>query len=133
MKFSRKTDYGIILLKSLSPTFKSREFVSLSKMVKENNLPPYFMEKLAEILRKKGFIEAKRGLAGGYRLLKNPRQINLQEMVEVFEEQPFMRCLRSSDPEKHCPLVKICPAHKTWVVIHEKTKNIFRGITLAKL
>ena len=133
MKLSRKTDYGIIFLKSLSPTFKSGEFFSTSKVAKENNLPQSFMEKLAETLRKKGFIEAKRGLTGGYRLLKDPRRINLQEMVEVFEEKPFMRCLRSSDPEKHCPLVKICPAHKTWVAVHEKTKNIFRGITLAKL
>ena len=133
MKFSRKTDYGIILLKSLSPTFKSGEFVSLSKVAKANSLPKSFIEKLAETLRKKRFIEAKRGLAGGYRLLKDPARINLQEMVEVFEEQPFMRCLRSSDPEKHCSLVKICPAHKTWVTIHEKTKNIFMGITLAKL
>ena len=33
----------------------------------------------------------------------------------IFEEPPMMRCMRSPNPEKHCPLVPICPTRSKWL------------------
>ncbi len=133
MKLSRKTDYGIILLKFLAPTYKSGEFVAVSEIAEKHLLPAVFLEKLADILRKNKYLEAKRGNKGGYRLIKNPQEINLREMIDVFEEKPMMRCMQSAHPEKYCPLVSVCPARKTWSLVDEKVNKIFKGITLARL
>lgn len=133
MKFSRKTDYGLILLKSLITTYGRNSFLPVSKIAAKWNLPETFLEQLAKSLKNAGYLESKRGADGGYCLIKNPRQINLEELVRVFEEPPMVRCLHFSDPEKHCPLVHICPSHRGWQKIQGKVSNIFKKTTLVDL
>jgi len=133
MKFSRKTDYGIILLKALAPSFVKRDFYSVSRISEIHRLPAAFTEKLAVKLSQVGFLEARRGVQGGYRLVKDPKKITLREIIDVFEEPPMMRCMQSSHPEKLCPLVSVCPAHKTWAEVDKKVNKIFKKITLAGL
>ena len=133
MRLSRKTDYGIILLKSLTPTFKNGEFLSLPKIAKENNLPQVFLGKLAEILRHKGYLGSKRGAEGGYRLLKNPQRITFQEIIDALEESSMMRCLGVGDPQERCHQVNICPTNKDWKEIHSKITKEFKKITLGKI
>ena len=133
MKFSRKTDYGIILMKGLEHTYAQGNFMPTSAIAEKYKISSAFLEKLADILRKGGYLEAKRGFKGGYRLIKNPKKITIEELINVFEEPPMMRCLYSNHPEKHCPLVKTCPARKAWIGINEQVNNIFRKTTLAKI
>ncbi|TSC74440.1 MAG: AsnC family transcriptional regulator [Parcubacteria group bacterium Gr01-1014_33] len=133
MKFSRKTDYGVILMEALKPSFRMKEFVSLASIAEKYHLPLAFLEKIAEKLRKEGFIEAKRGTDGGYRLIRNPKEITLKELIDVFEEPKMMRCMKSPHPEKHCALAKVCPTKKTWNSVEQKVMRIFERITLSEI
>jgi Rrf2 family protein len=133
MRFSRKTDYDIILVQSLQGTFQSGEYISLSRVSREHKLPFAFIEKLAEILRKNGFLEARRGPDGGYRLLKDPRTITLKELIDTFEESRMMRCMKSPHPEKYCPFVEACPTRAGWLRIEKKVNKIFETATLDTL
>lgn len=133
VKFSRKTDYGIILMKGLEATYARKNFVSTSEIAEQYKISPSFLEKLADILRKNNYLEAKRGNKGGYRLIKNPKNITIEELINVFEEPAMMRCLYSKHPKKICPLVSICPTRRAWVGINEQVQRIFRKTTLAKI
>ncbi len=133
MKFSRKTDYGVILLQSLRDTFRSRGYIPLSKIAREQKLPRFFIEKLGEKLRRSGYLEARRGAEGGYRLAKDPRKITLKELIDVFEEPEMMRCMRSPHPEKYCPFVGACPTRAGWLGIEKKVNKIFENVTIASL
>ncbi len=133
MKFSRKTDYGIILMEELRTSFVSKEFVPLATVAKANSLPRVFLGKLAESLRRCGYLEAKRGSGGGYRMARDPQTITLKELIDVFEEPPMLRCMKSPDPKKHCSLADTCPTRKTWNGIDEKVNALFREVTLASL
>ncbi len=130
MKFSRKTDYGIILIQSLRHTFSKKGYIPLSEISRNQKLPLPFLEKLAEMLRKKGYLESKRGPEGGYRLMKDPRRITLQELIDVFEEPEMMRCMKSSHPEKYCPFVELCPSRDSWLEIEKRVKKIFEDVTI---
>lgn len=133
MRFSRKTDYGMILMGALRLSFRDGAFITLTRIARERRLPLAFLEKLAERLRKAGYLEAKRGAEGGYRLIRDPAATTLQELVEVFEESAVMRCMESARPDKQCPLVRICPTRKTWASVQEKIDAVLRGVTLAEM
>ena len=133
MQFSRKTDYGLILLEALKRTYASGEHFSLKAVAQGEHLPFAFLEKLAGMLRKEGILEAMRGARGGYRLVRNPASLTLREVIRIFEEPPVMRCLRSPHPEQYCPLVGACPTRKTWRALHERVNQIFETVTVAQL
>lgn len=133
MRFNRRTDYGVMLAEALRPSFKSGEFVALSHIAKERRLPRAFLEKLADALRRKGYLEARRGAAGGYRLARDPKHITLRELIDVFEEPTMMRCMQSFHPEKQCPLVEVCSTRAAWVRIEERVDRVFRSVTLDTL
>lgn len=133
MKISRKTDYGVILLQALTPSWAKGEFVALARVAKEHRLPLEFSEKLAGTLRRHGYLNAKRGAGGGYRLIRDPKTITLKELIDLFEEPKLMRCMHSPHPEQYCPLVPFCPSRRKWLEIDRAIQSIFEGVTLAEL
>lgn len=130
MQFSRKTDYGLILLEALKPTYRSETYVSLQEVAERERLPYPFLEKIAAALRRSGVLEARKGVAGGYRLARDPKTITLKEVIDLFEEPPMMRCMRSPHPEKYCPLVPTCPTRAKWLEIEKKVNSIFEHVTV---
>lgn len=133
MQFSRKTDYGLILLEALKLTYGSGEYLSLQSIAEREHLPFAFLEKLAGALKREKIIASKRGADGGYRLIREPQSLTLREVIAIFEEPPVMRCLRSPHPEHYCPLVGACPTRKTWRELHERVNQIFETVTVAQL
>lgn len=133
MKFSRRTDYGIILVEALRPSFLSGRFMRLSDVARDNRLPFAFLQKLAEALRRVGYLVAKRGKVGGYRLTRDPKTITLKDLIDIFEEPPMMRCMRSFDPRKHCLLASTCPSRKKWGEVEKKVNKIFEKVIVDSL
>ena len=84
MKFSRRTDYGIILAQALRSTFRDRSHIPISKIAQNQGLPLVFLEKLAERLRQAGYLEARRGSEGGYRLPEKPKKKKPQQLNKYF-------------------------------------------------
>ena len=132
MRLSRKTDYGLILIRSLRSTYASGVYISVADVAEEFGISHTFLEKLAETLRSESYAEAKRGKGGGYRLIKNPKNISLQEIINIFEEPHLMRCL---DPQQKntCPLIGACPMHRHWKGIEKKIQREFAKITIDSL
>lgn len=133
MQFSRKTDYAFILLEALKPTFSSGEFLSLRDVAEGEKLPFSFLEKIAAALKKESVLEGRKGADGGYRLAADPRKITVKRVIDIFEEPPMMRCMRSLNPEKHCALVPFCPTRSKWVEIEKEVNGIFESVTVADL
>ena len=133
MRFSRKIDYGLILMEALRTSFSEGSFIKLSGIATAHQLPLPFLQKLADTLRRKEYLQARRGQGGGYRLLKDPKKITLKEIMDIFEEPAMMRCMQSTHPEKYCPLARTCPTRKTWAQIEEKVNRIFCEVTIDTL
>ena len=131
MQFSRRTDYGFILIKTLAPTYASGAHVSLSLAAERERLPLPFLEKVAAALKRHGILTAKKGVLGGYRLLRDPAHITLGEVIRIFDEPPMMRCLHSPHPEQYCPLVGICPTRRKWREVEQQVNAVFEHVTVA--
>jgi len=81
-------------------------------------IPVDFLRKILKRLEEKGFIKLKRGVGGGIKLLKNPDEITLYDVIVAIEGIVGLnRCVIDKST---CGLVPHCPAHPLWVKLREK-------------
>lgn len=129
MKFSKKTDYAIVLVDALKQSHFLGTYISISDIAKRYRMSRLFLEKVAQELREKKFITSQKGAKGGYRLLKNPNALTLWDVISVFEKTDIKRRMRSLHPDKQCPAAAFCPPQKRWEDIEEKIQKIFQETT----
>ncbi|MEK7085216.1 MAG: Rrf2 family transcriptional regulator [Patescibacteria group bacterium] len=79
----RKFDYGVILIEHLKTA--PGEFIDVRTVAKKHKLPAAFLEKVAQELKRAGWIESRRGFGGGYRLMRDPEQATIAELINFFE------------------------------------------------
>lgn len=84
---AKKFDYGVILIERLK--LAEGGYLDAKSVAKEHNLPKAYMEKVAQELRRAGWLEARRGIGGGYKLIKKDSEIS--ELINFFE-RPYNIC-----------------------------------------
>src|SRR3989344_5441612 len=84
LKIRRETDLGIVFLEALS-LLKAGEYLSLQGWASRRHLPYRFLSKVAGSLKQKGFVKAKEGKDGGYRLAKKSSQVKLGQVIKALE------------------------------------------------
>lgn len=95
-------------------------------------VPPDYLSKIMLALRNAGLVGAARGPGGGYRLLRQPSQIRLLDVVEVFEagaRRP--RCLLGSDRE--CSSATACAAHPAYQAVRDAYAHFLEDTTLLQI
>lgn len=85
MRISKKTHYGIELLVSLARSQEPHR--SLTEIAKEHELPLSFLKHIAAALRRKGILISRGGVAGGYRLARSPKLIQLADIFGALNEE----------------------------------------------
>ncbi|MCH8878418.1 MAG: Rrf2 family transcriptional regulator [Planctomycetes bacterium] len=93
-------------------------------------VPPGYLSKVLQTLRKAGLVESRRGLGGGFILAKPAEEVTLLEVVNAVA--PIKRIDR-------CPLgidshgTNLCPLHKRLDESAELVEQSFASITIAEL
>lgn len=104
MELSRFTDYSLrtLLYAGLHPDrILTVPEVAVAYGISENHLV-----KITHKLGKLGYLETRRGRAGGFRLSREPSSINLGEVVRATESLALVECLGSDGGR--CPIVRAC-------------------------
>ncbi|MBY0587005.1 Rrf2 family transcriptional regulator [bacterium] len=127
---SRKVDYAILALIHL---MKSKEGFSARQVAAQYNLSRPFLANILKELCHHGFIESHRGIHGGYKLVRDPAQVTMDEIISALDG-PFqlMSCARE-DGEGACGLVDVCPVKGPLRVVHERMAAVLVGTTLEDL
>ncbi len=84
MKLSTRSTYGLRALAVLACKYGQGP-VLLRDIVEIQHLPTTYLEQLMVLLRKSGLVTATRGVNGGYRLTRDPREVTLAEVVQILE------------------------------------------------
>lgn len=84
MMFSTKAEYGVRLMVELGRKHEASA-VSLAEIAQEENLPLAYLEHVVARLRRAGLVTSQRGAHGGYRLARDPKEINMAEVVQALE------------------------------------------------
>jgi len=67
------------------------KFMDVKAVAREFNLPPAFLEKVAQELKRVGWVESQKGRGGGYRISKMGETITMADIINFFE-RPYEVC-----------------------------------------
>lgn len=95
-------------------------------------VPAKYLSKILLDLNRAGMVSAVRGQGGGYRLSRDPKDIRLIEVVEIFDRpRAHPRCLLSF--EKECADDTGCSAHDRWKLVRTVYLNFLDSTSLADI
>lgn len=84
MKFTTRSEYALLALIYLTRNY-DKEYIPLSQIAREQNIPPKYLENLITILCHAGYISSLKGQHGGYRLARSPGKITLAQVVRLLD------------------------------------------------
>ena len=86
MKISKRGEYALRALIDFGIAHElGRPLMKIGELVEKERLPVKFLEQILTQLRGAGYIETKRGKAGGYFLAKPPREISLGQVIRLID------------------------------------------------
>ncbi len=80
MKLSLRAEYALRALVALGDSYDG-DVVSMQTVSEQQGISKRFLEQIFNDLRSGGFVESKRGIAGGYRLTRPMQEITLAEVI----------------------------------------------------
>lgn len=131
MRVSTKGRYALRVMLDLA-LHRHEGSVTVKEMAQRQNITPRYMEAIISLLLKAGLVASNRGKMGGYRLVKEPVDYTLLEIIEAAEGSLApVDCL--SLPENDCPIKGNCATLPVWVGLEKLIEDYFRGISLNDL
>jgi Rrf2 family protein len=137
-KVSAKNHAGMLLMSILAKDGKIFKvgspasddvYVSLKIVAKKMSLSQKFLEEIAAALKKAKLIEGKKGPGGGYRLVREPRDISAYEIFTALEG-PITGLNCGSG---FCPVSDKCASKSLWKVLHEDLIKSLKKISLMQI
>lgn len=106
-------------------------FATAEDIARDMQIPKSFLHKILKKLEKARLIQLKRGLSGGIRLLKEPFEITLFDVIVAMEKTVALnRCVVS---DKICGLSSTCPVHPVWFKVREKLIQALKEVNFKEL
>ena len=132
---TQKTRYSMLTLTRLAKEF-GKGTLMINEIAESEKIPKRFLESILLELKKNGYLGSKLGKNGGYFLLKKPEEVNLLEIVRLFEGSiALLRCTSQKYymPCEHCKDEETCSIRGTFKDIRDYTFNKLEKTSLAML
>jgi Rrf2 family protein len=84
MKISTRGRYGTRLLIDLAQ-HANESHVALGAVAERQNISVHYLEQVAVLLRRAGFIRSVKGASGGYALARSPEKIIIGDVLRILE------------------------------------------------
>ena len=133
---SKKAKYAINALVYLGHREESGPIL-ISQISDEENIPQKFLEAILLTLKKEGILDSKKGRGGGYFLSKPTSEINMAEIIRIFDgpiallpcvtHDYYKRCEECKD-EASCGIRKVFLELRNITVEHLKVSSLDKVI-----
>ena len=130
-KISTKGRYALRLMIDLALQDPDK-YIPLREISKRQEISIKYLEQIAFLLLKNGYITSLRGLQGGYKLQKKPELYLVGDILRVIEgELVPVTCLESQS----CPCGRsdTCKTLPFWKGLHAAVNDYLNSFTLADL
>jgi Rrf2 family transcriptional regulator, cysteine metabolism repressor len=84
MKLTARSEYALLALVYLTRNHADG-YISIETIAQAQKIPPKFLEQLLLALKRAHFLKSAKGQRGGYMLAKAADQINLAEIIRLFD------------------------------------------------
>lgn len=134
MKLSVRGEYALRALLVLGVNY-DQQVVRIQTISEQQNIPKRFLEQILNDLKSAGVVESRRGVAGGYRLARNPKEIALAVVVRHIEGALApVSCVSERFYEKcTCPDESRCAIRSVMKEVREAVVRIMEKTTIAEL
>jgi Rrf2 family protein len=122
-----RADYAlrsVIELAARLPGSATRQQIAESQ-----DIPGKFLEAILADLRRAGLLDAQRGAAGGYRLVREPPQIRLADVIRAAEGP--LAAVRGRPPEDTSYPGPAAPLTDVWVAVRASLRDVLEETTVA--
>lgn len=130
---SKKAKYAIHALVKLARE-KDKGPILISEISKEGNIPKKFLEAILLDLKRAGILNSKKGKGGGYYLIKNPEEVNMADILRLFDGAlALLPCVTYKYYERceECTDEVTCGIRKVMQQVRDETVRILKDATLA--
>jgi len=130
MKISTRGRYGLRLLIDLA--FNTEEsHVSLASVAERQRISARYLEQVAVILKRAGFIRSVKGASGGYTLAKVPADILIGDVLRALEGD--MSVVEAPNPSKPETKIQRCVRINVYDKLNQRILAVIDNQTLATL
>jgi Rrf2 family protein len=106
-------------------------YAGAARVAKEIGAPQNYLGKLLQSLAREGLVESQKGLGGGFRLARDPREITLLDVAEPLEHVSRWSGCILGRPE--CSDANPCAIHNRWKAVRDAYLHMLRSTTIAEL
>jgi Rrf2 family protein len=132
LKLTKKADYGLISLRHLATT--RRASASAKDIAETYRIPLPLLSKVLQKLVKSGLLISEQGTNGGYRLAKDPQDINALEVIRTLDGPIILtQCFTEHAEPIQCDQSSLCPVREPLRKVHEGILRLLSGISIADL
>ncbi len=126
MRLSTKGRYGVRMLLDLA-LHSGDSPRTLTEISESQHISQKYMSRLLPMLARAGLVKSLRGVEGGYRLCKDPKEITFLEIVEIMEGPLYLTpCVKDTK----CSRFAICPATDVWKRVTQSMREALEKYTL---
>ncbi|MBS0156013.1 MAG: Rrf2 family transcriptional regulator [Nitrospira sp.] len=135
MKLSKKSEYGLRALLELATTY-GKAMLQRQEIAARQHIPIEFLEQILLMLKRAGLVSSRRGMKGGYALIKQPKDITLGQVIRILDGPLApISCVSKTAYQKcnECPYANTprCPVQEAMGTVRDAIAGILDHYSLA--
>lgn len=128
LQVSTKSQYALRMLAYIATS--SESYISLAEVSEKEGISYGYLEEIAALLRKSGVLASKGGRSGGYKLAKEPENIKITDILQIFEGEIIpVKCLGI----ERCPKEPVCKTQIIWKKLKESVDEALGNMKLSDI
>ena len=134
MKLSQRGEYALRALLVMGMNH-GPGVIRIKDIAQQQNIPRRFLEQILNDLKSAGFVQSKRGVAGGYRLQRGPDQISLADIIRHLEGPLApVGCVSVNYYQRcSCPDEDKCAIRSVMQEVRDAIVGVLEGVTVAHM
>ena len=130
-----KAKYGLKAMGALAKRYGKGPLL-IADIAEEERIPRKFLELILLDLKKKGFVQSKKGKGGGYYMNRVPSTISVDQLIRALDgplallpcvsQMAYQRCAE-------CPDEETCGIRRVFKEVREATIKVLERTTLADM
>jgi len=129
LRLTKLTDYGILLMTRMVSSEQER--FTAAELAEITRIPSPTVSKILQMLLHEGLLDSTRGAKGGYRLTRPSTEINVRDIINVFEGSIALTECNLDDSS--CDQHDVCSTSNNWKRINDAVRQALQDISLADM
>lgn len=127
MLFNQTTTYAVRALAFLARQ-TDRRFIGAAEIAEAVDAPANYLGKTLQLFVRSGILEARRGKTGGLRLLVDPEELTLWQLLDPLQEIDALEACPLGNAV--CSNEEACGIHTRWSAIRSLYSDMLQSTTL---